>query len=86
MDLVQDPLSSPEMCMAAVERLAEACSVVPLLLGIAAPCVAARGVGLDRGTWNRPIGTEHTAVARLWSKHRPTARAVIEVNACVGRH
>ena len=41
---------------------------------------------LDGWAGNRPVGTEHAAVAGLWPEQRMAARARVEERARVGRH
>lgn len=41
---------------------------------------------LDRWTWHRAIGTEHTAVAVLRTQHRTAVRAIVEILTGICRH
>src|SRR5256885_2015376 len=58
----------------------------PLLRSSAALRVAARLIGLYRGTGNRPVRTEHAAVPRLGPQQRSAACTVVEVDARIRRH
>src|SRR5438045_9228367 len=57
----------------------------PLLRSSTALRVAARLIGLYRGTGNRPVRTEHAAVPRLGPQQRSAPCTVGEVDARIPR-
>ena len=58
----------------------------PRVSSLSSPRRATAVIGLDRRTRNRAVGTEYATVASERLKPHPTALAVIEEHAGIGRH